>query len=46
MHCHFVFKIHEIQSGTRLTFSQSQHSERLLHIIAHKQTIKCNPFDL
>ena len=34
----------EIQDRTRSTLSQSQHSKRLLNVIAHIHTIKHNPF--
>ena len=46
MHCHLVPNMLEIQSRTRLTFTQSQHSKRLLFVIAHRDTIKYSPFDL
>ena len=34
----------EIQTRLRLTLSQSQHFKRLLNAIAHKHSIKYNPF--
>ena len=36
IHCHLVSNVLEIQSRTRLTFSQSQHSKRLRSVIKHK----------
>ena len=46
IHCLFVPNTLEIESRTRFTFSQSQYSKRLLNGIAHKQSMKYNPFDL
>ena len=46
MLCHLVPSFLEIQSRTKLTYPQSQHSKRLLNVIGHRHTIKYNPFDL
>ena len=42
--CFLVPNVLEIQSRTRSTLSQNQHSKRLLNAIAHKHSIKYNPF--
>ena len=44
MHCLLVPNTLKIQISLRLTLSQSQHIKRLLNVIAHKHSIKYNPF--
>ena len=45
IHCHLVPNTLEMQSITRLTFLQSQHSKMLHNVIAYKHS-KHNSFDL
>ena len=44
MHCLLEISTLEIQTRLRLTLSQSRHFKRLLNAIAHKHSIKYNPF--